>query len=156
AKATLTITSDAPSSPMSMAIQGTGEAASAAWKITPLSLTFPTVAIQTTSTLPASISNTGNAAVTISSVKFSNAVWTATGLSSGTTLNPGQQLNFQVVFRPTASGNVAGNLQVSSSSTSSVLTVNLSGAGSTTTPPPAQHTVTLNWNPSGSALAGYH
>src|SRR5215475_7018856 len=115
AKATLTITSDAPSSPMSVAIQGTGETTAAAWKVTPTSLTFPSVALQSTSTLSASMSNTGNVAVTISSVKFSNPVWTAPALSAGITLTPGQQANFQVVFRPTVAGNAVGNLQISSS-----------------------------------------
>src|SRR5262249_50184174 len=83
---------------------------------------------------------------------LSNSVWTTTGLSTGTTLTPGQQLNFQVIFSPTSSGNASGNLQVSSSSTSSVLTMNLTGDGSTA----QQHKVTLNWNPSGGVVVGYH
>lgn len=150
--ATLTITSDAPSSPMTVAVQGNGQTASAAWQVTPTSLSFGTIPLQTTQTFPATIKNTGNASVTVGSVSISNAEWTTTGLASGTTLAPGQVLSFAVVFDPTIAGNATGTLQVSSSSTSSVLTMSLAGTGTTA----GQHTVTLNWNPSTSAVSGYH
>ncbi|HJZ65235.1 MAG TPA: choice-of-anchor D domain-containing protein [Candidatus Acidoferrum sp.] len=157
AKATLTITSGVPSSPTTVAVQGTGQTASAAWQLNPTALSFGTVALQSTLALPGTVKNTGNASVTISSVSISNPEWSTTGLASGTTLAPGQQLTFAVVFGPTASGNVTGTLQIASSSTSS-LTMNLAGTGGTTsTPPPAsQHTVTLTWNPSSSVVSGYH
>lgn len=153
ATATLTITSDAPSSPLNIAIQGTGVAASASWQMTPTSLSFPSTVLQATSTLPATISNTGNVPVTISSITISNAEWTTTGLTTGTTLAAGQQLNFQVTFSPTVTGSSTGSLTVGSSSTTSVLTAQLSGSGSSTT---TQHTVTLNWSASSSAVAGYN
>lgn len=153
ASATLTITSDAPSSPMTVAIQGTGETASAAWQMNPTSLTFGATPLNSTQALPATIKNTGNASVTVGSVSISNPEWSTTGLASGTTLAAGQQLTFSIVFDPTIAGNATGTLQVSSSSTSSVLTMSLAGTGTSTT---GQHTVTLTWNPSTSAVSGYH
>jgi len=86
-------------------------------------------------------------------VSISNPEWSTTGLASGTTLAPGQELTFSVVFGPTIAGNATGTLQVNSSSTSSVLRMNLAGAGTNTV---GQHSVTLTWNPSTSAVSGYH
>ena len=154
AKATLTITSNDPSSPLNIAIQGTGAAASASWQMTPTSLSFPSTVLQATSTLPATINNTGNVPVTIGSITISNAEWSTTGLTTGTTLAPGQQLTFQVTFRPTVTGNSTGSLNVASSSTTSVLTAQLSGSGSNSTA--TQHTVTLSWSASSSVVAGYN
>lgn len=149
---TLSITSDAPTSPMTVAVQGTGTASSASWQMAPTSLSFGTIALQTTQTLPATITNTGNVSVTLGSVTISNQEWSSTGLSAGTTLSPGQQLPFNVAFSPTVAGNATGTLQVSASNVSSVLTMNLSGAGASGT----QHSVTLNWTASPSSISGYH
>src|SRR5215470_5890945 len=151
--ATLTITSDSPKSPLSVAVQGTGQAASASWQTIPASLSFATVVLQSTQTLSAAIKNTGNVAVTISSVSISNPEWSTTGLSSGTTLSPGQQLSFNVIFSPTVTGNATGTLQVAASSAVSALSMNLTGSGTSS---PTQHTVTLTWSPSTSVVSGYH
>jgi hypothetical protein len=156
-KASLTITSDDPASPlMTVAVQGTGEVSSASWQVTPTSLSFANIALQSTQSLPGAIKNTGNVPVTLSSVSVSNPEWSTTGLSTGTTLSPGQQVNFQVTFRPTILGNATGTLKIATSSISSVLTMNLAGNGASAPPPPVQHTVTLTWNPSTSVVSGYH
>ncbi len=146
ASATLTITSNDPASPLALTVQGNGQAASAAWQMSPTSITFPSTTLQTTQTQNASIKNNGNVSITISSVTLAGAAFSTSGLSNGMTLSAGQQLNFQVLFRPTAVGNTAGSLSVASSSVSSPLTMNLAGSGVN------QHNVTLNWNSSGSVV----
>ena len=151
--ATVSITSDAPTSPLAVAVQGTGQAASASWQVIPASLSFATVALQSTQTLSAAIKNTGNVSVSIGSVSMSNPEWSTTGLSSGTTLSPGQQLSFNVIFAPTVAGNATGTLQVAGTSGVSALSMNLAGSGTSS---PTQHTVTLTWSPSTSVVAGYH
>jgi Abnormal spindle-like microcephaly-assoc'd, ASPM-SPD-2-Hydin/CARDB len=152
ASATLTISSDAPGSPLTVAVQGTGQNASASWQLSPASITFPNTTLQTTQTQNASIKNSGNVAVTISAVNLTGAAFSTSGLSSGMTLSAGQQLNFQVLFTPTVTGSVTGSLSVSSSASPSVLTMNFTGSGVNAA---TQHTVTLTWNASTGA-SGYH
>jgi hypothetical protein len=152
-KGTIAITSGDPSSPLSIAIQGGGIQAAPAWQMIPSSFTFGTTNVQATASQNASIKNTGNVSVTISAVTISGSVFSTTGLSTGLTLAPNQQLDFQVNFHPTSSGLVTGTLQVSTPSTSSPLTMALAGTGSSVTAP--QHSVTLSWNPSTSNVAGY-
>ncbi len=153
ANATLTITSDAPGSPMSVTVQGTGQTASASWQISPTSITFPNTTLQNTQTQSASLKNNGNVSVTISTVNLTGTAFSTSGLSSGMTLSPGQQVNFQVLFKPTVVGSTSGNLTVSSLAVSSPLTMNLSGSGVNAA---VQHTVTLTWNASTGVVAGYH
>jgi Abnormal spindle-like microcephaly-assoc'd, ASPM-SPD-2-Hydin/CARDB len=152
ASATLTITSDAPGSPLTVAVQGTGQNASASWQLSPTSITFPNTTLQTTQTQNASIKNSGNVAVTISAVNLTGAAFSTSGLSSGMTLSAGQQLNFQVLFTPTVTGNITGSLSVSSGASPSALTMNLAGSGVNAA---TQHSVTLNWNTSTGA-SGYN
>lgn len=149
ANGTLTITSDAPGSPLSVSVQGTGQTASASWQVSPTSVTFSNTTVQTTQTQNASLKNTGNVSVTVSSVNVTGAVFTLSGLSSGMTLSPGQQVSFQVSFQPTVTGTTTGSLSIASSSGPSALTMNLTGSGA------LQHSVTLSWNPSTN-VAGYN
>src|SRR6185312_1343066 len=71
------------------------------------------------------------------------------------TLNPTQTVTLQIQFKPTVAGAAAGQVTVSSnSSTGSTASVTLSGTGTT-----VPHGVNLNWNaPSSSPdpVAGYN
>lgn len=149
ANGTLTITSDAPGSPLSVSVQGTGQTASASWQLSPTSITFSNTTLQTTQTQNASLKNTGNVSVTVGSVNVTGAVFSLSGLSSGMTLSPGQQVSFQVSFQPTVTGTTTGSLSIASSSGPSALTMNLTGSGA------LQHSVTLSWNPSTN-VTGYN
>ena len=153
-KGTLTISSSA-GAPVSVAVVGGGQAPSPSWQVSPTSLTFPSIALQSTETQNASIKNSGNVSLTIGSVNTTGAAFSTSGLSTGMTLSPGQQVNFQVSFHPTTVGNLTGSLAVSSPAVSSVLRVNLAGSGLNAAAP-VQHTVTLRWSPSTSSVAGYH
>lgn len=153
---TVTIASDASNPILTVAIQGVGQQPAPAWQMIPSSFTFANTNVQTTVSENASIKNTGNVSVTISSVSVSGAAFSIAGLSTGLILSPSQQINFQVNFRPVASGPVAGTLKVSTPATSAPLTMALAGTGLTeSTPAPQHHSVTLNWNPSPSIVAGY-
>jgi trimeric autotransporter adhesin len=156
-KGNIIIASDDPHSPLSILVQGAGEQAAASWQMIPSSFTFGTTNIQTSSTENASIKNTGNISVTISAVAISGSGFSTSGLSTGITLAPNQQVNFQVNFRPTSSGYVTGTLNVSTLSTTTPLTMALAGTGSSATAPlPQHHSVSLSWDPSSSSnVAGY-
>jgi hypothetical protein len=152
-KGTITIASDDPNSPLAIAVQGTGQQSAASLQITPVSYTFSSTNVQTTSSTNVSLKNTGSASVAISAVSVSGPGFSTTGLSTGT-LAPNQQVTFQLNFRPSSAGYVTGTVNISTTSTPLSMAIAGTGASPPSTPPP-QHSVTLNWDPSTSNVAGY-
>src|SRR5262249_10166052 len=82
---TIAIASDASSSPSNVPVKGIVEKAAAAWQMTPSSITFSILTLLSTQTQNASIKNTGNVPVTVSSVTLSGAAFSTSGLASGIT-----------------------------------------------------------------------
>jgi hypothetical protein len=101
--------------------------------------------------LPATLTNTGNANVTITSTNISGAGFTVSGISPGESLSPNQSLPVTVQFAPTAAGAVSGNLSHLSNATNSP-TVSLSGTGAQQ----VSHTVGVAWTASTSSVIGYN
>ena len=97
--------------------------------ISPTSLSFGNMNVNTSSTLPVTLKNNGNSNVTISSVSVSGTGFSASNVSGGTILTPGQSATLDVSFDPTAAASVTGNAVVASSATNSPATVALSGTG---------------------------
>ena len=134
---------------LAVSLSGTGVAASMQISASTTSISFGNVALGTPSSQQVTLTNTGNANVTVSSVSVSGAGLSTSG-GSNVTLSPGQSTNVTVTFTPQAAGAVTGSLSIGSNATDSVLQVQLSGTGVS-----AQHTVGLNWTPSSSIVAGY-
>jgi len=118
----------------------------------PASLNFASVNVGSSKVLPVTISNSGNSSVSIGSVSLSGPGFSASGVSSGLTLNPGQTATLNVTFAPAGAGSAAGNVTVSSNATNSPASISLSGSGVQ----PVQHSATLSWVASTSAVVGYH
>ncbi|MGB8538506.1 MAG: choice-of-anchor D domain-containing protein [Acidobacteriaceae bacterium] len=122
--------------------------------ISPASLAFGNVTVNTASTLPVTLTSTGTAPVTINSATLTGTGFTMSGATFPVTLNPSLAITLDVQFDPTATGAVTGQLTIqSNSSTNATVMVGLSGTGS------ASHQVTLTWDaPSSSTdpVAGYH
>jgi hypothetical protein len=97
------------------------------------------------------ITNTGNANVTISQVNVS-AGYSVTGGSTPVTLSPAQNLILTAQFSPTSTGTANGNISIVSNATGSPASVSLSGTGVA----PVQHAVALAWNASTSTVSGYN
>lgn len=95
------------------------------------SLSFGSVNTGSLSTLPVTLTNSGNSPVTISSVGVSGAGFNDTGVSAGTVLNAGQTATLNVSFAPSTAGSVTGSVSVASNATNSPTTVVLSGVGVT-------------------------
>ena len=93
------------------------------------SLNFGSVQTGNIQTLPETISNTGGTAVIISQANVSGAGFSINGLTLPFTLTPGQSLNFNAVFTPTAAGNANGNLSLLSNASDSALAIALTGSG---------------------------
>ena len=148
---TISIVSDAPSSPTSIALTGTGIAPILTLSINPASLNFGNVATATSSaTQNVTITDTGNSNVTISQINLSDISYSMTGGSAPVTLAPSQNLILTLQFSPTATGTVNGNISIISNASGSPATVSLSGTGV------IQHSVALTWNASTSTVSGYN
>jgi hypothetical protein len=147
--------------PVSVPLAGSGERAAPQLQADPSSLNFGAVAVRTTSTQTVTLKNTGNVPLTINSAALSHSAFSATGLSSGVSLAPGQTLEFRLAFRPAATGSVSGTLTIGSPTLSSPVKLTLSGSGTSTntptsTPSNVSHSVSLAWSPSPSSVVGYH
>lgn len=116
------------------------------------SVSFGSVTVGTPTSQLVTLTNIGKANVSISSVSATGSGFSASG-GSNVTLTPNQSVTVSVNFAPTGAGGAQGNLAISSDASDPVLNISLSGTGAA--PPDAHHSVTLNWQPSSSAVIGY-
>ena len=155
-------TDNAPNSPQSVPLSGTGIQPSISF--TPPSISFPNQQVGTTSgpqTL--AVTNTGTAPLTISSIA-------PTGTNAGdfqlinnnciTTVAPNGTCTLQVTFTPTAHGRESASLSFTDNAPDSPQTVSLSGTGTpsglaapTITTQPADQTVNVGQTATLSVVA---
>jgi hypothetical protein len=148
----VSIVSNAPKSPATIALSGTGIAASLTLSFSSTGLTFGNVNTATSTTQTITATNTGNSSVTISRITENGAGFSLSGAGTPVTLSAGQRLTFSVMFSPTAPGNDSGTVTVTSNASGSPATISLSGTGVTV----STHTVLLNWTASTSTVTGYN
>jgi hypothetical protein len=141
----------------SVSLAGVGEKAFAAVQVTPSSISFGNLQLQSTATQNVTLKNTGDINITISGVTVAGAGFGFSSLSPGYSLSPNQSVTFQVWFRPQTSGSASGNVSILSSSLASPASISVAGAGvtSASSPTPSLHSVTLTWGPSASSVIGY-
>jgi hypothetical protein len=146
--------------PLNVPLSGSGEKADSALQVLPASVSFGTRPTASANFQTVSLKNTGNVALKIESASVSNAPFSISGFSAGVSLAPGQQVSFQVWFRPSSAGAWSGTVCVAASWLSSPVKLAISGAASSiaTAAPSgvAAHSVTLDWDASTSSVAGYH
>jgi hypothetical protein len=119
---------NAAASPQSVTLTGTGVAASAVVSLSPGSLNFGSQTVGTTSSSQAvTLSNTGNATLSISGITVSGDFGQAN--NCGSSLGAGNSCSIYVTFAPTSSGTRTGTLSVSDDAAGSPQTVSLSGTG---------------------------
>ena len=116
------------------------------------SLSFPSVNIGSSSSLPVTFTNNGNSNVTISNVSLSGAGYTVSGVQTGLILTPGQVASMSVTFTPATAGSLPGSVTVTSNASNSPAMVVLSGTGVQA----VSHSVTLTWTASTSTVNGYN
>lgn len=129
ATGSITLTSDASNSPLSVSVSGTGVAAVGQLSANPTSLSFGNVAAGSNSAKQIVLTNTGSGAVHISAVSASGTGFSVSGISVPATLNPSQTATLTITFAPTAGGSVTGSVTVTSDATGSPLSISLSGTG---------------------------
>ena len=145
------LVSNAPNSPLTIPLGGTGVATSLLLGANPTGLSFGNVNDGATSSLTVALTNNGNANVTISGASATGAGFSSSGVSAGTTLAPNQTTTLTVAFDPPTPGGVTGGLTVTSNASNSPVAISLSGTGV------APASVALSWSASTSPdIAGYN
>src|SRR6202790_3993349 len=95
----------------------------------PTTINFGNVNTGSSSSLSVTLTNSGNSSMTISSVNFTGAGFTANGVPAGTILNAGRSATLTVSFAPAGAGSVTGNVSVASNATNSPTLISVSGSG---------------------------
>ena len=124
---TVSISSNDPDTPVTtVSLTGAGNSAPAG-KLTasPANLTFSSVKAGTSATATTNLKNTGNANLTLSQVVATGNGFSATGVSAPVSLAPGDSVNLNVKFSPTATGSSTGHVSLATSE--GTVTVNLAG-----------------------------
>src|SRR5277367_3572288 len=148
----ITLVSNAPNSPLTISLSGTGVATTSILGLSSSSLSFGNVNVGSNSSLTTTLTNNGNSNVTISSVTVSGTGYSSSGVTSGEILTPNQSVTITAQFTPAAAGLVNGSVNIASNATNSPSAIALSGTGVAATP----HSVALSWTASTSTVSGYN
>ena len=148
----ITLVSNAPNSPITISLSGTGVAATRVLGLSSSSLSFGSVNVGSNSSLTTTLTNNGNSNVTISGVTVSGTGYSDSGVTSGETLTPNQSVTITAQFAPAAAGLVSGSVSIASNATNSPSAITLSGTGVAA----ASHSVALSWTASSSPVSGYN
>src|SRR5208337_3481843 len=148
----LTLVSNTTNSPLVVALSGAGIAPVMQLTVAPASLSFGDITTGTRTTQGVTVTNSGNASVTLSQISESGAGFSATGFTVPLTLAAGQSTSFNVTFDPTATGNLSGSVTVTSNAANSPQVIQLSGTGTAV----ATYSVDLTWSPSSSFYSGFN
>lgn len=149
---TVTLASNAPNSPLSIHVAGTGVfAENVELQVSPATLSFGNVTVGSSSTLQAKLTAT-NAAVTLSSDQSTSSEFAILGLTLPTTIQAGQSLQVTIQFTPNASGKASAKAGFISNALNSPTVEQLTGTGVAQ----AAHNVYLSWEPGGGSPVGYN
>jgi hypothetical protein len=149
----VSIISNAPNSPATVALSATGVAASYTISVNPSSLSFGSVTDGTAAAQGFTVTNTGNSNLAISGITATGTGYSLVSGAGAVTLSPNQSTAVSVQFAPSVAGAVNGSVKIMSNATGSPSGVALSGTG---VAPAVRHSVALNWGASGTSVAGYN
>ena len=122
----ISIVSDAASSPTTVALSGTGT--SPGMSVTPSSVSFGNVPDGTTGTQVVTLKNTGTGSLVVSSESVTGTGFSVTGFAAQT-LAANASMTFNAVFSPTADGSASGSISVATNLPTSPTAIPLSGTG---------------------------
>jgi hypothetical protein len=123
----VTITSNAGSSPTVVNLSGTG--VQGQLTASPMSEPFGNIQVGSTSSQTVTLTNGGSTSVTISQAAASGNGFGITGISLPLTLAAGQTSTFAITFIPAGPGAVNGSVTLNSNSATPVITISTSGTG---------------------------
>jgi hypothetical protein len=149
----VSIISNAPNSPATVALSATGVAASYTISVNPGSLSFGSVTDGSSAAQGFTVTNTGNSNLAISGMTAAGTGYSIVSGAGAVTLSPNQSTSVSVQFAPSAAGTATGSVHILSNATTSASSVALSGTG---VAPVVPHAVALNWGASSSSVSGYN
>ncbi|MGC2890338.1 MAG: choice-of-anchor D domain-containing protein [Candidatus Acidiferrum sp.] len=139
-QATLSRTDDAPGSPQSMALSGTGVAPpppAPAVTVTPNPVSFPTITQGSTSSpITVTVTNSGNATLNISSVVLAGNNVTDFSMTNGCSgpYAPNASCMITVIFTPLAAGQRSAVLSISDDAQNSPQSIQVNGTATAASP----------------------
>lgn len=125
----ISITSNAPGSPLAISLSGSGTATQPQLTISPTSIAFGNVNVGSNASQTVTLSNPGNGALTISAASASGTGFSLSGLTLPATINPGGNTTFTAQFAPTAAGSASGSISITSNAPGSPASIPLTGTG---------------------------
>jgi hypothetical protein len=121
------ITSNAPSSPTSVGLTGTG--VQGQLTANPGTVAFGNIAVGSTGSQTINLTNGGSASVTISQASVSGTGFAISGLTTPLTLTAGQTTSFTATLVPSVPGALTGTLTINSNAPNPITTIPLNGTG---------------------------
>jgi hypothetical protein len=147
----LMIASNASNSTLTVALSGSGMAASAGTiAANSATVNFGSAEVGSTATQNVTLSVSG-AAITVTSAQVAGAGFTVAPPMLPATLSPGQSLVLAVGFAPQTVGQLSGSLVIGSTASNPTLTIALSGSGTAA----LAHSATVSWASGDPAAVAY-
>ena len=97
--------------------------------VAPSSAAFGSVVVGNSNSQTITVSNGGNASLTVSQAALIGTGFSTSGLNAPLTIAAGKSATFNGVFTPSSAGSASGSLTLISNAPSSPLTIALSGTG---------------------------
>jgi hypothetical protein len=126
--ATVSIASNASGSAATVSVSGTG-VSNGQLVLNQTSDSFGNVTVGSQSSQTVTLTNNTASSVTVSQAVVSGTGFSLSGLSTPLALNAGANATFSITFAPLSTGNVSGNLAITSNAVDPALSMTLSGAG---------------------------
>jgi len=146
----LSVLSTAPNPTLTIPLSGNGTSG-AHMSFGATTLNFGSVVVGSAKSLGASLSASG-ASVTVTGATSNSTEFGLSGLKFPFTIPAGQRVSFSIRFAPKISGTAYGKISFNSNAANSPVAEALTGTGTTG----SQHSVSLSWKPSASAVAHYN
>ena len=152
AAGSISIYSNSPPSPITVPLSGMGvSGVTLLLSLSPTSTNFGNVVVNTPSTLPVEIINTGTGPVTVTQANVTGTALSISGLSLPLSIPAGKNDSFNVTFDPTTTGLFNGNVSIVSNAQNSPANEPLAGTGV------GASWVALSWTASTSQnIIGYN
>jgi hypothetical protein len=129
ATGSISILSNAPGSPLVIALSGSGTASQPQLTINPASVAFGSVSVGSTGSQTVTLTNPGNAALTVTQVVPSGTGFSMSGATIPMTINANSSASFTAKFTPPTPGSDTGSISIVSNAPGSPATITLSGTG---------------------------
>jgi hypothetical protein len=151
---TVSILTSVASLGVSLPVSGEAAKENLSLSVGPASISFGTVNAGKAASQNLTLTNNGNAQVTVSKVSLSGTGFSMTGFSSPVQLATTQSVTLELAFESKTAGNFKGTLTVASNASNSSVAVPLSGT--VAAPAVESHSVELSWDASSSSVSGYN